>query len=147
MHDRFAVLATHVRIDGEYIAYSMQATGDPGFDTSTVVAVNVRTGRLREVEPRETEAFSSFVEDVGIAADGTLVYLQAEGTPCRGEHPPSNEQTEPDDALIAVEAGAKRHLLDCEIASEPDNSISRLVVVGQTATWMHAGVARTATLR
>ena len=143
-----ATLATHVRIDGQYVAFSTQETGDPGFSLSRVVSVNARTGRVaREVEPRETESFSSFVEDVGVAADGALVYLQAEGTPCPGEHKNGKAEPQPEDALIAVEPGAKGHTLDCEAPSDQAGSISKLAVVGQTATWMHAGVLHTATLR
>ena len=146
--DRAATLATHVRIDGEYVAFSMQQTGDPGFDLSRVVSVNARTGRVaREVEPSETESFTSFVEDVEVAADGALAYLQAEGTPCPGAHDNRKGEPQPEDAVIAVEPGAKRHTLDCETPSDPTGSISKLTVVGQTATWMHAGIPHTATLR
>lgn len=145
--DKDAVLATHVRIDGEYVAFSEQAAGDPGFDLSTVVAVNARTGRVvRKVEPSEKEN-ASFVDDVGVAADGTLVYLQAQGTPCPGERITPNGEPHPDDALIEIESGAKRQTLDCEVASEPESSISKLVVVGKTATWMHSGVLHTEILR
>jgi hypothetical protein len=149
--DGEAVLSTHVRIDGEYVAFAEQAIGDPGYSLSSVVSVNARTGRMgRLVEPRETENFDSFVDDVGVAADDALVYLQWEGTPCPGEH--TTGEHGPDDALIAVEPGAKPHTtkrrtLDCELPTETEGSISKLVVAGQTVTWMHAGVARTATLR
>jgi len=143
-----ATLATHVRIDGQYVAFATQQTGDPGFSLSRVVSVNARTGRVaREVEPSETESFSSFVEDVGVAADGALVYMQADGTPCPGERTLKDGERRPDDALIAVEPGVKRHTLDCETPSDPAGSISKLEVVGQTATWMHAGVLHTAPLR
>ncbi len=149
--DQAAVLSTHVRIDGEYVAFAQQAMGDPGYSLSSVVSVNARTGRLaRQVEPSETENFDSFVEDVGVAADDSLVYLQQWGTPCPGEH--TTGERGPDDALIAVEPGAKPHTterrtLDCEIPTETEGSISKLVVAGQAVTWMHAGVLRTATLR
>jgi hypothetical protein len=140
------VLATHVRIDGQFVAFSEQASGDPGYDLSRIVSVNARTGRVaREVEPQETENFNSFVVDVGVAADGALVYLQQIGTPCSGEH--TSGEHGPDEGVIAVEPGAKRHTLDCEAPAEPEESISKLVVRGQTATWMHAGVTHTATLR
>ena len=139
-------LATHVRIDGQFVAFSEQAFGDPGYDVSRIVSVNARTGRVaREVEPQETENFNSFVIDVGVAADDAVVYLQETGTPCPGEHTTGDHG--PDDGVIAVEPGAKRHTLDCELAAEPEGSISKLVVKGQTATWMHAGVLHTATLR
>jgi hypothetical protein len=141
-----AVLATHVRIDGQYVAFSEQTSGDPGFDVSRIVSVNARTGRVaREVEPQEEEDFNSFVEDVGVAADDALVYLQQAGTPCPGEH--TTGEHRPDDGVIAVEPGAKRHTLDCEVPAEPEGSISNLVVKGQTVTWMHAGAQHTATLR
>ena len=142
-------LASHVRIDGAYVAFAMQATGDPGYDLSSVEAVNARTGRVaREVEPHETENFDSYVLEVGVAADGALVYLQSEGSPCPGEHHGSGQDgPEPDDALVAVEPHAHRRTLDCELASEPTDSIKALVVAGQTATWVHAGVLHTATLR
>jgi len=139
-------LATHVRIDGQFVAFSEQAFGDPGYDVSRIVSVNARTGRVaREVEPQETENFNSFVIDVGVAADDAVVYLQETGTPCPGEHTSGDHG--PDDGVIAVEPGAKRHTLDCELPAEPEGSISKLVVKGQTATWMHAGVLHTATLR
>jgi hypothetical protein len=141
-----AVLATHVRIDGQFVAFSEQALGDPGFDLSKIVSVNARSGRVaREVEPQETEDFSSFVVDVGVAADDAVVYLQQAGTPCVGEH--TTGEHGPDDGVIAVEPGAKRHTLDCELPAEPEGSISKLVVAGQTATWMHSGVPHTAALR
>jgi hypothetical protein len=144
--NRGAVLATHVRIDGEYIAYSTQESGDPGYNVSLVVSVNARTGRTaRQVEPLETESFDSVVEDVGVAADDALVYIQQAGAPCPGSH--TTGESQPDGGVIAVEPGAKRHTLDCELPTEPEGSISKLVVKGQTATWMHAGVLHTATLR
>jgi hypothetical protein len=140
------VLATHVRIDGEFVAFSLQQYGDPDFDVSSIVSVNVRTGRVvREVEPRETETFDSFVEDVGVARDGALVYLQREGTPCPGTH--TTGELSEDAALIAVEPGAKRHTLDCEAPGEPEGSISGLLVADQTVTWMHSGTLHTAHLR
>jgi hypothetical protein len=143
-----ATLATHVRIDGQYVAFSEQQTGDPGFDLSLIVSVNARTGRTaREVEPSETEEFASRVTDVGVAANDALVYVQDEGSPCPGEHKDKEGGSRPDDAVIAVEPGAHRRTLDCETASEPEGSISKLVVMGQTATWMHAGVLHTVTLR
>jgi hypothetical protein len=112
---------------------------------SEIVSVNARTGRLaRKVEPMETEDFDSVVEDVGVAKNDALVYVQQAGSPCPGEH--TAGEHEPDDAVIAVEPGAKGHTLDCEIPSEPEGSISRLVVVGQTATWMHSGVLHTVAL-
>jgi hypothetical protein len=144
--DQGAVLATHVRIDGEYVAFSTQESGDPGFDLSSIVSVNARTGRTaRTVEPLETENFESFVEDVGVAADDALVYVQEAGAPCPGNH--TTGELRPDGGVIAVEPGAKRHTLECEVPSEPEGSISKLVVVGQTATWTHSGVLHTATLR
>ena len=140
------VLTTHVRIDGEYVAFADHQTGDPGFSLSSIVSVNARTGRVaREVEPHETEDFDSYVVDVGVAADDALVYLQREGTPCPGEH--SSGEHGPDDAVIAVEPKAKPHTLDCEMPSEPEGSISKLVVKDQTATWIHSDVLRTTTLR
>jgi hypothetical protein len=140
------VLATHVRIDGQFVAFSEQAIGDPSFDVSQIVSVNARTGRVaRQVEPQETEDFDSSVVDVGVAADDAVVYVQDAGTPCPGEHTTGEHGA--DDAVIAVEPGVKRHTLDCELATEPERSIAKLVVNGQTATWMHAGVAHTATLR
>ncbi len=147
--DRGPTLASHVRIDGEYVAFSTQATGDPGYDLSSVESVNVRTGRIaREVQPRETESFDSFVVEVGVAADGALVYLQSEGSPCPGEHHGTGQGgPEPDDAVVAVEPHAHRRTLDCELASEPTGSITGLKVVGQTASWLHTGVLHTATLR
>jgi hypothetical protein len=149
--DGAAALSTHVRIDGDFVAFAEQAVGDPSYSLSTVISVNARTGRVaREAEPRETEDFDSFVDDVGVAADDALVYLQRDGSPCAGEH--TTGEHGPDDALIAVEPGAnrhttKRHTLDCETSTEPEGSISKLLVAGQTVTWTHSGVAQTATLR
>jgi hypothetical protein len=144
--DQGAVLATHVRVDGEYVAFSTQESGDPGFNVSSIVSVNARTGRIaRRVEPMETENFESIVEDVGVAADDALVYVQEAGAPCPGSH--ATGELRPDGGVIAVEPGAKRHTLDCELSSEPERSISKLVVIGQTATWMHSGVLHNATLR
>jgi hypothetical protein len=150
------VLAGAVHIDGEYVAYSLQASGDPGFDVASVISVNARTGReARVVEPHEAEdmsggfGFTSVVEEVGVAADDAIVYLQAAGSPCPGIH--ATGENEPDAAVIAVEPGAKRHTLrhtlDCETPSEPVHSISELVVVRQVVSWMHSGVLHTATLR
>src|SRR5271154_4547058 len=34
--DQGAVLATHVRIDGEFVAFSVQESGDPGYDVSLI---------------------------------------------------------------------------------------------------------------
>jgi hypothetical protein len=142
------VLATHVRIDGQYVAFSLQASGDPGYNVSMIISVNARTGRTaREVEPLETETFDSAVEDVGVAADDAIVYLQAEGSPCPGTHTLKDGEIRPEDAVIAVEPAVKRHTLDCELPSEPEDSISKLVVVGQTATWLHSGIVHVATLR
>jgi hypothetical protein len=141
-----AVLSTHVRIDGEYVAFSVQESGDPGYNLSQIISVNARTGRAaRRIEPLETENFDSFVEDVGVAADDAIVYVQRDGAPCPGAH--TTGELGPDSGVIAVEPGAKRHTLDCEIPGEPEGSISRLVVKGQTATWTHSGVPRSATLR
>jgi hypothetical protein len=147
--DAGPTLAGHVRIDGAYVAFAMQATGDPGYDLSSVEVVNTKTGRIaREIQPRETESFDSFVLEVGVAANGAVVYLQSEGSPCPGEHHGTGQDgPEPDDAVVAVEPHAHRRTLDCELAIEPAGSITKLAVVGQTATWLHAGVLHTATLR
>jgi hypothetical protein len=140
------VLTTHVRIDGEFVAFAELQTGDPDFSLSSIISVNARTGHVgRDVEPHETEYFDSSVVDVGVAADDALVYVQREGTPCPGLH--MSGEHGPDDAVIAVEPGVRAHTLDCEVPSDPEASISMLVVKGQTATWIHSGVLHTATLR
>jgi hypothetical protein len=54
------VLATHIRINREYVAFAEVESGDPGYKVSVVISVNARTGRAaRKVEPLETEKSSS----------------------------------------------------------------------------------------
>jgi len=144
--DRSAALDGGVSVDGEFAAFVMQALGDPGYDVSTVVSINVRTGRSREIEPPEIEN-SSLVEEVGVARDGAVVYVQLFGSPCPGLHQRPDTEQAPERAVIAVEPGAKRQTLDCELPSDPDHSIKELKVAGKTATWEHAGVLHTVTLR
>jgi hypothetical protein len=146
--NRPQTLATStVRIDGEYVAFYLEGAYDPGLVAALVISVNARTGHTtRSVQPREAQpseggSYSSSIEDVGVAADGAPVYLQREGSPCGGERL----------AVIAaqwrttVDSRATR-TLDCEAPGEPKDSISHLAVHGQTVSWTHAAVRRTATL-
>jgi hypothetical protein len=147
--EQAATLSTRVRIDGQYVGFAIEGTAEGG-EEGIAFAVNARTGRVkREVEApqidHEDGLLVSSVADVGVTADGSLVYEQVEGSPCPGFH--AGQEHLPDVALIAVEPGSRHRVLDCELSTEPQGSISKLVVVGQTATWMHAGSARSATLR
>ena len=144
-----ATLSTHARIDGQYVAFAIEAVAEGG-EEGIVLAVNARTGRVkREVEAPQIDngdgSLVSTVADVGVTADGSLVYEQVESSPCPGSH--AEQEHMPDVALIAVEPGNGHRVLDCEQSTEPEGSIAKLLVVGQAATWMHAGVARSVTLR
>lgn len=147
--ERAATLSTRVRIDGQYVGYAIEGVAEGG-EEGIVFAVNARSGRIkREVEApqidHEDGLLVSSVADIGVTADGSLVYEQVESSPCPGSH--AGQEHMPDVGLIAVEPGNGYRVLDCERATEPEGSISKLLVVGQTATWMHAGVIHNATLR
>jgi hypothetical protein len=143
-----AGVSTPVHINGQFVAWAVEGVAEDG-EEAIMFALNARTGRIiHELEaPQvfENELVSS-VTEVGVAADGSLVYLQQEGSPCPGNHMPGKEHGR-DEALIAFEPGNHHRLLECEVESEPEFSITRLRVVGQTVSWAHAGAAHTATLR
>jgi hypothetical protein len=144
-----AVVSTPVHINGQYVAWATEGVAEGG-EEAIMFALNARTGRiLHEVEApqRFEDDLVSSVTEVGVAADGSLVYLQDEGSPCPGNHMPGNKEHNRDEALIAYEPGNHHRLLECEIASEPELSIAHLRVVGQRASWTNAGAAHTVTLR
>jgi len=143
-----AGVSTPVHINGQYVAWAIEGV-DEGGEEAIVYALNARTGRILhelEVPQRYESLLVSSVSEVGVAADGSLVYVQQEGSPCPGYHIPGKEHRR-DEALIAFEPGNHHHLLECEIASDPEFSITHLRVVGQTVSWTHTGAAHSATLR
>jgi hypothetical protein len=143
-----AGVSTLVHINGQYVAWSIEGVAEGG-EEAIVFALNARTGRILhelEVPQRFEDDLVSSVTEVGVAGDGSLVYLQQEGSPCPGYHTAAKEPDR-DEALIAYEPGNHHHLLDCEIASDPESSITHLRVVGQTVSWTHAGATHTVTLR
>jgi hypothetical protein len=143
-----AGVSTPVHINGQYVAWAIEGVAEGG-EEAIMFALNARTGRiLHEVEaPQRYESdLVSSVTEVGVAADGSLVYVQQEGSPCPGNHIPGKEHGR-DEALIAFEPGNHHHLLECEMDSDPEFSITHLRVVGQTVSWTHAGAARKVTLR
>ena len=156
-HDGVAVqkeLAVNAHVDGEFVGFSLHYAPEGG-EEAIVLAVNARTGRRRrrlEVPQQfEESGLVSSIEDLGVAADGSLVYEQVLGSPCKGHHdgPPPCKGCigARNAALVAVEPGDSHRLLDCELSSEPEGSISGLRVSGQTVTWQHGGEARSDTLR
>ena len=144
-----AGVSTPVHINGQYVAWAIESV-DEGGEEAIIYALNARTGRiLHELEaPQRLEGgLVSSVTEVGVAADGSLVYVQQEGSPCPGNHIPGNKEHNRDEALIAFEPGNHHHLLECELASDPEFSIAHLRVLGQTVSWTNAGAAHQFTLR
>jgi hypothetical protein len=140
-------VSTAVHINGQYVVWAIEGV-DEGGEEAVVSVLNARTGRIvRELEvPQQYEPdLVSSVTDVGVGADGSIVYLQLEGSPCPGNHSvgPIHDRNE---ALVAFEPGNHHHVLDCEVDSDPEYSITHLRVVGQTVTWTHAGVPHSATI-
>jgi len=143
-----AGVSTPVHIDGQYVAWAIEGV-DEGGEEAIVYALSARTGRILhqlEIPQLYEPLLVSSVTDIGVAADGSLVYVQLEGSPCPGNHTPGKEHNR-DQALIAFEPGNHHHLLECEIESDPEFSITHLRVVGQTVSWAHAGAAHAVTLR
>jgi hypothetical protein len=141
-------VSTPVHTNGQYVVWAIEGVAEGG-EEAIVSVLNARTGRIvRELEvPQEYEpVLVSSVTDVGVAADGSLVYLQLEGSPCPGNHTHGAEHNR-NEALVAYEPGNHQHLLECEVDSDPEFSITHLRVVGQTVSWTHAGVAHAVALR
>ena len=88
-------VSTPVHINGQYVAWAIESV-DEGGEEAIVYALNARTGRILHelVAPQrfEDELVSS-VTEVGVAADGSLVYLQLEGSPARAITPPARNTT------------------------------------------------------
>jgi hypothetical protein len=144
-----AGVSTLVHVNGQYVAWSVEGVAEGG-EEAIMFVLNARTGRiLHELEApqRFEDELVSSVTEVGVAADGSLVYLQEEGSPCPGNHIPGDKEHNRDEALIAFEPGNHHHLLECEVASEPEVSITHLRVVAQTVSWTNAGAAHSVTLR
>lgn len=143
-----AGVSTAVHINGQYVAWAIEGV-DEGGEEAILFALNARTGRILhelEVPQRYESDLVSSVTEVGVAADGSLVYVQLEGSPCPGDHVLGEEHNR-DEALIAFEPGNHHHLLECEIESDPEFSITNLGVAGQTVSWMHAGVGHQVKIR
>jgi hypothetical protein len=144
-----AGVSTPVHINGQYVVWAVEGVAEGG-EEAIMFVLNARTGRiLHELEApqRFEDELVSSVTEVGVAADGSLVYVEQEGSPCPGNHLPGNKEHNRDEALIAFEPGNHHHLLECEVASEPEFSIAHLRVAGQRVSWTNAGVAHTVTLR
>ena len=141
-------VSTPVHVNGQYVVWAIEGVAEGG-EEAILFALNARTGKIvHELEvPQLMEPdLVSSVTDVGIGADGSLVYLQLEGSPCPGNHTHGEEHSR-DQGLVAFEPGNHHHVLDCEVDSDPEYSITHLRVVGQTVSWTHAGVPHSATLR
>lgn len=141
-------VSTPVHINGQYVVWAIEGVAEGG-EEAVVSVLNAHTGRIvRELEVPQLEESDlvSSVTDVGVGADGSLVYLQLEGSPCPGNHTHGVEHNR-DQGLVAFEPGNHHHVLDCEVDSDPEFSITHLRVVGQTVSWTHAGVPHSATLR
>jgi hypothetical protein len=141
-------VSTPVHVNGQYVVWAIEGVAEGG-EEAIVSVLNARAGRIvheLEVPQLEESDLVSSVTDVGVAADGSLVYLQLEGSPCPGSHTHGAEHNR-NEGLVAFEPGNHHHLLDCEVDSDPEFSITHLRVVGQTVSWTHAGAAHAVTLR
>ena len=99
-------VSTPVHINGQYVVWAIEGVAEGG-EEAVVSALNARTGRIvRELEVPQLEEpdLVSSVSDVGVGADGSLVYLQLEGSPCPGNHTHGEEHSR-DQGLVAFEPG------------------------------------------
>jgi hypothetical protein len=131
-----------ILIRGRFVAFYSTTYGDPQFWVDSPESVDARSGRVLFAPDTTTDDNGAgIISELFLASDGALAYLQTQGAPCS----PGNDDANLS-ALIATDRTATR-TLDCDAPGDPAGQhIASVALSGQTVTWTHLGVGRSATL-